>query len=93
VHVHTPERPTWTCKSCGDEWPCRQSRRQLLADYAEARIALYLYLASHFIAASADLGDDLAGTLHYRFLGWVRVDAEREAYAAAAVLRQEDGRR
>lgn len=47
-------------------------RRELRAEYAEARVSLALYLGAQLVRATEDLTRAPAGTLHRRFLGWLR---------------------
>ena len=54
------------------DWPCGPGRRQLLAEYRDARVALTLYLAAQLVTAGRDLARFPAGQLHHRFLGWTR---------------------
>jgi hypothetical protein len=44
-----------------------------LAEYADATVALALYLTAYFTDAVNDLPDAPAGHLYRRFLGWVHV--------------------
>ncbi|MEU7979378.1 flavin reductase [Micromonospora sp. NPDC049081] len=69
---HQPVPPAWTCGGCGTDWPCGPARRQLLAEYRDARVALALYLATQLVTAGRDLAVLPAGRLHHRFLGWTR---------------------
>jgi hypothetical protein len=65
---HLPQRPVWTCRECGKDWPCADARASMLVEYAEFPATLLIYLDSQHGAAMADLGaPDLA-----RFLWWAR---------------------
>jgi hypothetical protein len=70
--THSPMAPAWTCRGCGQDWPCGTRRRQLLAEYGEARVALSIYLGGIFVDAATDLRHVPAGWLHNRFVGWAR---------------------
>ncbi len=72
MSAHVPQRLTWLCAGCGDDWPCRTRRRQLLAEYTGAPVSLGLLMASALVDAMADLPAEPAGELYERFLGWVR---------------------
>jgi hypothetical protein len=70
--AHNPIRPGWSCRGCGDDWPCPSRRQQLQAEYVDARVSLTLYLAACMVDAAFDLPIAPAGVLYDRFLGWVR---------------------
>jgi hypothetical protein len=72
VTTHSPTTPDWTCRGCGQEWPCPTRRKELLAEYGEARVALSIYLGAFLVHASTDLRYVPAGWLHNRFVGWAR---------------------
>jgi hypothetical protein len=72
VNLHQPVRPTWTCASCGREWPCSTRRAQLLAEYEGAVTSLGLAMSAYLQEAARDLPTAYAGDLHHRFLGWIR---------------------
>lgn len=40
MSIHLPARPGWTCRGCGDAWPCVTRQRELLAEYHGARVSL-----------------------------------------------------
>jgi hypothetical protein len=71
---HNPVRPTWTCGGCPSAWPCATRRAELLAEYAGCATSLAFYLGVCLTEAAHDLPHALAGELHRRFLGWLRVD-------------------
>ncbi|QGL45740.1 hypothetical protein GCE86_00965 [Micromonospora terminaliae] len=68
---HGPIQPIWTCSGCSLPWPCPTRRRQLLAEYDNAPLSLSLYMASHLVSATQDMGWAPAGSLYRRFLGWM----------------------
>lgn len=72
MSMHVPVRPVWSCAACGRPWPCLSRQRQLLAEYADARVSLSLslYLSGCFVQACADLGTTPAGLLYRRFFTW-----------------------
>ncbi len=70
---HLPLRRTWLCAVCRRDWPCQTARTSLLEEYADAPVALAVYLASAFVEACGELDDVDAGLLHRRFLGWLRL--------------------
>nr|WP_233166691.1 hypothetical protein [Micromonospora sp. Rc5] len=49
---HTPLRPLWCCRACGQPWPCAEARLLLKADYAGNAIGLSIYLCGMFYEAA-----------------------------------------
>jgi hypothetical protein len=72
VNVHDPVRPSWRCRVCDEEWPCRWRRRELTLACHGSRVSLALMLAQYFGEAAADRPDIPASVLYARFLGWLR---------------------
>ena len=73
---HVPARPTWRCRNCGHEWPCRDARTTLTAESETCRTAVLAYLFLCQVDAAADLlpgGQEI--DLHDRFIGWVKAAA------------------
>jgi hypothetical protein len=68
---HQPVRPTWTCDTDGEEWPCVPARERILTTWTP--IPRALTMAGYFSQACEDMGSARANDLHRRFLGWVRV--------------------
>ena len=68
--MHVASRPSWQCMACGQAWPCAAGRRQLLAQHADSRVLLALYLSSCLVEAAQDLAQEAAGDLYIRFIGW-----------------------
>ncbi|SIR17564.1 hypothetical protein SAMN05444858_1077 [Micromonospora avicenniae] len=68
---HAPEQPTWSCGSCGEDWPCATKRSRLLREYGD-RATLSVYLGSCLAAASEDLRTASVTSLQNRFIGWLR---------------------
>ncbi|MEU8070231.1 MULTISPECIES: hypothetical protein [unclassified Micromonospora] len=73
---HTPLRPMWCCRSCGQPWPCPTARLLLHGEYADNRIGLSIYLCGLMYEATRDLyrlnPDDAPAPadLFARFVGW-----------------------
>ncbi|MEV5818949.1 hypothetical protein ABUL04_27015 [Micromonospora harpali] len=73
---HTPLRPLWCCRACGQPWPCAEARLLLKADYAGNAIGLSIYLCGMFYEAARDLyrlnPDDgpAPADLYARFVAW-----------------------
>ncbi|GAA3736470.1 hypothetical protein GCM10022225_18990 [Plantactinospora mayteni] len=72
LSVHVPALPSWLCDGCGDLWPCPNRKLELHTEFGGEPVPLALYLAAHFVRAAQDLAGLPAGSLHRRFLGWVR---------------------
>jgi hypothetical protein len=70
MSMHVPVRPAWTCAGCGQAWPCLTRKRQLLAEFAGARVSLMLYLSRFFVEACVDMPTTTSGTLYRRFFTW-----------------------
>jgi hypothetical protein len=72
---HTAERPDWTCRACGDPWPCAPAKVELTEDYRRFPSSLVVYLAAHLTDAIDDLAAGRGGIppdLYDRFVGWAR---------------------
>jgi len=72
VTEHVPVRRSWACVSCGQPWPCRVARAELLDEYADCPAALGLYLGCAFVECCSELDEADAGELYRRFFGWLR---------------------
>lgn len=68
---HQPQRPSWLCAACQQEWPCVPARNALLAAHGPGA-TLCLRMAGRLIDATADNLAGQSGELHQRFLGWAR---------------------
>ncbi|SBT68211.1 hypothetical protein GA0070622_5307 [Micromonospora sediminicola] len=55
VPPHTPLRPTWACRACGQPWPCSHARMLLKVDYETNMPGLTIYLAGLMYEAMRDL--------------------------------------
>ncbi|GIJ80885.1 hypothetical protein SAMN05443287_103106 [Micromonospora phaseoli] len=73
---HTPLRPIWCCRACGQPWPCAPARLLLRAEYARNLTGLSVYLAGLMCEAMRDLyrlnphdGPE-PKVIFGRFLGW-----------------------
>jgi hypothetical protein len=72
MSAHNAIRPGWSCGGCGQPWPCHTRRAQLIAEFDAAPVSLALLMSTYFCEAAQELADIPAGTLHARFLGWLR---------------------
>jgi hypothetical protein len=72
ISRHQPSRPTWRCAGCGDDWPCRWRREELLTETTGSPVQLALLMAGYFRDAVSDHPTVLVSTLYVRFFGWVR---------------------
>ncbi|WP_073832920.1 hypothetical protein [Micromonospora sp. CB01531] len=93
---HTPIRPIWLCRTCGNPWPCGDAKLALLAEYERDRVSLFVYLAGQL----GDAMDDLAklradmlgsGELFGRFLSWP--SRGNHAYRVAPIDTRRDSAR
>ncbi len=71
IRYHLPDRPAWTCRVCGDPYPCAVRRAQLLDEFRGARIQLGIFMSIDFVDATTDLPGVPAEDLHARFF-WYR---------------------
>ncbi|RLK13551.1 hypothetical protein DER29_4575 [Micromonospora sp. M71_S20] len=73
---HTPLRPHWGCRSCGQPWPCATARLLLKAEYEGAQQSLSIYLAGLMYEAMRDLyhldprGGPSPRAMFDRFVAW-----------------------
>ncbi|MFG1654141.1 hypothetical protein ACGFIE_29835 [Micromonospora sp. NPDC049275] len=73
---HTPLRPIWLCRACGQPWPCGRAKLALVTEYDGNRVSLFLYLARLLHDAIDDLHKlnptttGRASDMFDRFLGW-----------------------
>ncbi len=73
---HTPLRPIWLCRACGQPWPCGRAKLALVTEYDGNPVSLFLYLASLLHDAIDDLHKlnptttGCASDMFDRFLGW-----------------------
>jgi hypothetical protein len=66
---HVLQRPSWLC-SCGEAWPCRVRREQLLDEYSGQLPELRAMMAGYLPKALGDaLGD--VGARHAQLVGWL----------------------
>lgn len=68
---HLPSRPTWTCRVCAHDWPCRPAREAMIAEYTDLVPVLAIYLAICLHDAARDLADATPAGLYDRFLSWL----------------------
>ncbi|WP_433361907.1 hypothetical protein ACQPZX_29365 [Actinoplanes sp. CA-142083] len=70
--THVPQRPAWTCRVCGDEWPCNAARENLLAEKQDdptgTAVLMWTYLESFIF----DQGPGPLGDAFERFIAWTR---------------------
>jgi hypothetical protein len=76
---HLGERPSWTCRVCGDQWPCASARRQLRIEFRWFPSVFRIYMMALMSDAAADLEPDTPGpstALYDRFLSWLPIPAQ-----------------
>ncbi|MFI5833973.1 hypothetical protein ACIA5A_09895 [Micromonospora sp. NPDC051300] len=73
---HTPLRPSWACRACGQPWPCPHARLLLRVDYETNMPGLTIYLAGLMYEAMRDLyhlnphDGQSPSEMFERFVGW-----------------------
>lgn len=73
VDQHLPQRPSWSCQSCDQLWPCSPARVQLGEAYGLDRVGLAMYLATLLDQAAAEIGEHVTPReLYERFVAWTR---------------------
>ncbi|QGN50771.1 hypothetical protein GKC29_14555 [Micromonospora sp. WMMC415] len=76
VPPHTPLRPVWACRACGQPWPCAEARLLLKAEFDGRYPTLSIYLAGLLYEAMHDLyhlnphDGPRPRDLFDRFVGW-----------------------
>jgi hypothetical protein len=69
--VHVPARPDWSCRGCGQAWPCIVRKRQLKYVYQGNPIGLGNQLRLLLGQAREELPALTEEELAERFLHWV----------------------
>jgi hypothetical protein len=80
THEHLGERPTWTCRACGEPWPCADARRELRIEFRWFPSVFKIYMMGQMADAAADLEPGGAGpspAMYERFLAWLPIPAPR----------------
>ena len=68
---HTPDRPSWDCRTCRRAWPCGPARKRLRAEFSYFPSVLRIYLVDQLTTAAGELPDAKPAELYDRFLAWV----------------------
>jgi len=73
---HVPNRPIWTCRDCGEPWPCLVRRGQLRREAVEDRVGVLQYLGvQYWFAMDDSFRNPVTGPsprgMRGRFLGWI----------------------
>lgn len=74
--MHLARRPEWDCAVCGQQWPCRPGQADLLAQYADDRVGLLVYLAGLLVDAVQEIPGPPDRLLE-RFLRWAKISEVR----------------
>lgn len=69
---HAPQRPAWTCSSCGADWPCSPARTLLGEQYGAERVSLAAQMAIELGRAAVELPTATSRQLYERFVEWTR---------------------
>jgi hypothetical protein len=67
---HGPERPGWTCRVDGQDWPCGEARTRLTAMFATCPDVLTGHMLHLMVAAARDLNLPNESQLYWRFVTW-----------------------
>lgn len=67
---HIEQRPDWTCRACGEPWPCETARKDLAAELEPAALRIHMWLRLEVFAQDHPHGP--AGDMFARFLRWAR---------------------
>ena len=67
---HLPDRPSWSCRVDGLDWPCAPAREHLASTFP--RTALAMYMTVQLGVAARDMPDAQPSDLYHRFLLWTR---------------------
>ncbi|WP_029723301.1 hypothetical protein [Salinispora cortesiana] len=73
---HTPLRPRWACRACGQPWPCGEARLLLKTEFEGRKSSLLIYFSGLFYEAMHDLyylnpgGQVEPHELFDRFVSW-----------------------
>lgn len=68
--LHGPSRPSWTCTTCGEEWPCVPKKRQLAHLFGEDIRKLRRQMLAYALMAVTDLPHVPQEEIRERFIGW-----------------------
>lgn len=73
---HTPLRPSWECRACGQTWPCGPARESLTAEAAAdglgGRSSLAMLMWGYLEDYALDVGPGPLGEAFDRFIAWTR---------------------
>ena len=65
---HTPDRPSWDCRSCGKAWPCDPAREDLVAEMDRVGLAIYMWM--NLEDAVMEVPRMPTSELFERFIAW-----------------------
>ena len=68
--AHLPSRPSWSCGTCGEQWPCPSARQRLTAELAGTRLAMLMW--THLEEFARDQGAGPLDGAFDRFIRWTR---------------------
>jgi prophage regulatory protein len=88
LNEHKPTRPTWSCRSCGEDWPCGPARgagppgnRDDIDRQLQLSMAMWAFLESHY----AD--DSTSPKAFEHFIGWALL-ADIRMMGSAEIMRR-----
>lgn len=69
---HLPSRPSWTCGTCGNDWPCAAARERLMREHGSDPTAVAVLMWQHLEHYALDQGAGPLSGAFARFIAWTR---------------------
>jgi len=69
---HVPDRPSWDCRACGEQWPCAPAQGALLVEFAGFLSVLRIYMSAQLGSAVDEIPEPVPVDLYDRFMAWTR---------------------
>jgi len=67
---HVAERPAWTCRACGDEWPCEPAKAAMRAEAQRTYLGMLMWTFLESFAQDAT--EEQFQDAFKRFIAWTR---------------------
>jgi hypothetical protein len=67
---HRADRPSWTCRHDGRDWPCWEAHKQLRRAFPPGSTVLTRHLLGLLAIAADDLAVTCPASLYWRFAAW-----------------------
>lgn len=65
---HLPERPSWRCLACDNDWPCAPAKQQLAEGNSPTGLTVLMW--GYMEDFSIDAGPGPLGEPYQRFIAW-----------------------